>query len=239
MENYSWKVCIIQKIFVNIGDFCLWLSISNCLDTTIHKFVDTLRPKMCQFFPLTLLVISCTKNWGLRTSNKEDGWDDCVCSVNFLQPGNYHIFITYIHKWEILTDTPKLSMYFLVELSTSHVINKWNKLDPNICSSSNYHLFCPALLKLIRPVKRKIFNINDPFGIKLLTRLKLGFSHFPEHKFRRGFKDTLNTPCFCSIEAETTTHYFLHCNFYNSNRATFINDLENISFPFLWLVVAI
>ena len=120
-----------------------------------------------------------------------------------------------------------------------HVINKWNKLDPNICSSSNYHLFCTALLKFIRPVKRKIFNINDPFGIKLLTRLKLGFSHFPEHKFRRGFKDTLNTPCFCSIEAETTTHYFLHCNFYNSNRATFINDLENISFPFLWLVVAI
>ena len=41
-----------------------------------------------------------------------------------------------------------------------------------------------------------------------------------EHKFRQGFKDTLNPLCSCSIEAETTAHYFLCCHFYNPNRAT-------------------
>ena len=29
------------------------------------------------------------------------------------------------------------------------------------------------------------------------------------------------------MEAKTTTHYFLHCHFYDSNRAI-MNDLENI-----------
>ena len=30
------------------------------------------------------------------------------------------------------------------------------------------------------------------------------------------------------MEAKTTTHYFLHCHFYDSNRAIIMNDLENI-----------
>ena len=62
----------------------------------------------------------------------------------------------------------------------------------------------------------------------MLTRLRLGFSHLREHKLAHGFKDTLNPHCSCSIEAETITHYFLRCHFYNSNRASLMNDLENI-----------
>ena len=54
----------------------------------------------------------------------------------------------------------------------------------------------------------------------MLTRLRLSFSHLCEHKFRHGFKDTLNQVCSYSTEAETTTHYFLHCHSYNSNQAT-------------------
>ena len=97
---------------------------------------------------------------GLSTSNKEDGWDNCACSINFYQSCNHHIFITYSHKWEILTETPIFSMYFLVELNTSkilffpHVINEWNKLDLNIRCFSNYHIFRNALLKFIRPVEK-------------------------------------------------------------------------------------
>ena len=47
----------------------------------------------------------------------------------------------------------------------AHVINEWKKLDPDIRGSSNYHIFRNALLKFVRLVERKIFNINDPFGI--------------------------------------------------------------------------
>ena len=39
------------------------------------------------------------------------------CSLKSFQQSNHPIFITYTHKWEILTDTLTLSLYFLVELN--------------------------------------------------------------------------------------------------------------------------
>ena len=66
----------------------------------------------------------------------------------------------------------------------------------------------------------------------MFTRLRLSFSHLHEHKFRQGFKDTLNPLCSCSIEATTTTHYFLRCHFHGSIWATLMNDLEIILIPF-------
>ena len=53
-----------------------------------------------------------------------------------------------------------------------------------------------------------------------------------EHKFRHGFRDILNPLCPCSIEAETTTHYFLRCHFYNANRSALMNELNEIDSSF-------
>ena len=38
-----------------------------------------------------------------------------------------------------------------------------------------------------------MFNIYDPFGIKILTSLRLDFNDLHERKFRHGIKDTLIT----------------------------------------------
>ena len=76
-----------------------------------------------------------------------------------------------------------------------NVINEWNKLDPDILSSTSYNLFRNTLLKFIRPAQRKTFNINDSVGVKLLTRLRLGFSHLRDHKFKHGFRDISNPLC--------------------------------------------
>ena len=113
-----------------------------------------------------------------------------------------------------------------------NVINKWNKLDPDIRSSTSYNLFRNTLLKFIRPAQRKTFNINDSVGVKLLTRLRLGFSHLRDHKFRHGFRDILNPLWPCSIETETTAHYFLRCHFYNANRSALMNELNEIDSSF-------
>ena len=78
------------------------------------------------------------------------------------------------------------SEYFKNSFITN-VINEWNKLDPDIRSSTSYNLSRNMLLKFIRPAQRKNFNINDSVGVQLLTRLRLGFSHLHEHKFRHGF----------------------------------------------------
>ena len=64
-----------------------------------------------------------------------------------------------------------------------HVINEWNTLDPDNASSTLYNLFRNTLLKFVRPAQRKFFNIIDSVEKKILTRLRLGFSHLREQKF--------------------------------------------------------
>ena len=124
------------------------------------------------------------------------------------------------HQREVLVDMLIRLICFLANLNISRtfissVVNERNKLDRGIHSSSSYSLFRKTLLKLIRPVQRKTFNINDSIGVKLLIRLRLGFSYLREHKFRHGFREILNPLCPCSIKAETTTHCFLCYHFCN------------------------
>ena len=80
------------------------------------------------------------------------------------------------------------------------------------------------------------YNINDAIGVKLITRLRLGFSHLREHIFKHNFQDTLNPLCSCSIKVESTSHYFLRFHFFDVLRATLMNDLRNINsdLPTLW-----
>ena len=88
------------------------------------------------------------------------------------------------------------------------VVNDWNTLNSKICNFTSFLSFRNALINFIRPSENKIFNIYDELGITLLRRLRLGFSHLREHIFRHNFEDTLNPLCPCSIEPETTIHFF-------------------------------
>ena len=65
------------------------------------------------------------------------------------------------------------------------VIGEWNKLNREIRKSGTYNTFRKSVLNFIRPSASKVYNINDAIGIKLITRLRLGFSHLCEHKFKQ------------------------------------------------------
>ena len=39
---------------------------------------------------------------------------------------------------------------------------------------------------------------------------------------------TINPLCTCSLDIESTVHYFLHCNYYNSARISLLNDLNSV-----------
>ena len=54
--------------------------------------------------------------------------------------------------------------------------------------------------------------------------LRLGFSHFNEHRFRHDFENCVNPLCSCSLEAEDTLHYLLHCHHFNQQRLDPMND---------------
>ena len=106
-----------------------------------------------------------------------------------------------------------------------YTINEWNKLDPEIRRTDSFVGFRKKVLSFIKPMDNKTFSIYDPFGIKLLNRLRVDFSHLNEHKFRHNFADTL---CSCSLETESTAHFFLRCRHYNDIRITLMNELNDI-----------
>ena len=109
-----------------------------------------------------------------------------------------------------------------------YVIKEWDKLDPNKQSCQSYKRFRKALLNIIRPSENKIFNIHNQVGLKLLTRLRLGLRHLCEHKCQHNFEDNLHLLCSCSIEAKTTLHFFLRCQFFSDIQEILMNDLMDI-----------
>ena len=117
--------------------------------------------------------------------------------------------------------------YFKNSFFPSTVI-EWNKLDLDIRNSVNLISFKSKVLKFIRPSENSIFLCNNPKGIQLLTRLRLGLSHLREHKFKHNFQDTLNPICNCGEDIETSCHYLLHCSLYTNERLALLNIIQDI-----------
>ena len=66
-----------------------------------------------------------------------------------------------------------------------------------IKKSVNIECFKSMLMKFFSLQERYLFSIHDPADVKLLTRLRLKFSHLNENKFRYNFKDTAVAMCDC------------------------------------------
>ena len=149
----------------------------------------------------------------------------------------HHIYSIWFLTWIefVKADKAIIFLQFIQDTIISRIhyfpstISEWNNLDFKIRNSGSLSIFKKNLLNFIRPCANSIFNIHNPYGIKLLTRLRLGLSHLRDHKFRHCFQDTLNPLCDCGNDTETTTHFFLHCPSFHTPRQTLLNNIRNIS----------
>ena len=66
-------------------------------------------------------------------------------------------------------------------------ITEWNKLDSQF-RKATYNACRKHLLKSIRPLSKPIYVINNPPGVQILIRLRLGLSHLNEHRFNHNFE---------------------------------------------------
>ena len=107
-------------------------------------------------------------------------------------------------------------------------LRDWFNLDEFIRSAESISIFKNRLLSLIRPVQSSVFNIFDPKGLKLLTRLRLEFSHLNEHRFRHNFESCVNPLCSCSLTTEDTEHYLLHCHHFTHHRIDLMNSVNSV-----------
>ena len=88
--------------------------------------------------------------------------------------------------------------------------------------------FKKTLIKVIRTKENPVFRVSEFYGIKLLTRLRLNFSHLNEHKFRHNFNDMINPMCNCIAAIETTIHYLLRCRLYSVQRVELLDGVYKL-----------
>ena len=124
----------------------------------------------------------------------------------------------YITRNHINIPPFKTNHIFLKNSFFPSTIIEWNNLDPNL----------DTILKFLRPSPNSVFKCHNPQGIKFLTRLRLGPSHLPEHKFKHSFQDLLNPLCKCGFDVESTSHFLLHCPIYNNERSSVLSTIRNI-----------
>ena len=56
----------------------------------------------------------------------------------------------------------------------------------------------------------------------------LNFSHLNEHKFRHGFRDTVDPMSKSGLETETALHFLLSCRLYSTIRTELLNDISTV-----------
>ena len=109
------------------------------------------------------------------------------------------------------------------------VISEWNKVDVKLCNATSIETFKKGTLKQIRPIANSTFNIFNPKGVRYITRLRLELSHLRYHKFNHNFQDSLNPLCSCNSDVENNIQFFLHCQYFTTQRQTLLNKIRSIS----------
>ena len=103
---------------------------------------------------------------------------------------------------------------------------EWLRLFFAQCSFIN--VFKKNILKFICLGPNKVFNIYNPYGLNLLTRLHLGLSHLRGHKFNHSFSDCLDEICMCGKDIESTNHFLLRCSLLLNERQVLMNKTPDI-----------
>ena len=84
------------------------------------------------------------------------------------------------------------------------------------------------MLSFIQLIHLDIFDLLNPTGLQLLTRLRMGLRYLNEHKFKYKFHDFRNPLYSCNLELETTPHYLPRCHLLQIERRTLLNDFNKI-----------
>ena len=103
-----------------------------------------------------------------------------------------------------------------------YCIREWNELHVSIRTETTFYQFKNELIKCISPPKRSTFKIDDILGIKLITRIRLGFSNLREHKHRHNFP--VSPICSCGTESEATEHFLVRCHRFFQIRSDMLDN---------------
>ena len=84
------------------------------------------------------------------------------------------------------------------------------------------------LLKIGWPTPKPVYNIHNPTGLKLHTRLRLRLRLLNKRKFNHNFRNCLNPFYSCMLQVESSSHCFLHCHYHIDIRKTLFFELQSV-----------
>ena len=107
-------------------------------------------------------------------------------------------------------------------------IKEWNELDYEIRNAETYASFQKMPLNFTRPIRNSTYKIYDPLGIKILTKLRLGFSHLS----KTNLDITLLTHWtrYVLVLYKVSLHlFFAWCQNYTTLHRAHMTDVKNIN----------
>ena len=132
-----------------------------------------------------------------------------------------------MHSNEYVLHAPQVSSSDRYLHTFSHCcFSKWKGLYSAL-KSLEFNQFKSKFLSQIRPPKCNTFGVNDKYGLKLLTCLRVDHSDLRSHRFTKKF-NCLDPTCSCGIENETPEHYFLRCPLFQGPRTVLLNKVSEL-----------
>ena len=178
-------------------------------------------------YQAALIVTNCWKSTSREKIYNELGWE----SLNDRR--HYRRLVLYYKIKRNLTPgylKPYVDQFPLVRTMRFHqsffpyCSFHWENLPQSIKELPTISKFKKALIQTIRPEGKSTFGIRDQYGLSLLTRLRVDFNDLREYRYRRKFN--CSTPiCACTIENETTEHFFIRCPRFDSQRLILLNSI--------------
>ena len=115
-------------------------------------------------------------------------------------------------------------------------IKSWNNIGPELRGATSLSVFKKNILKIVRPEKKSLFNIENLDGIRWIFQLRVGLSPLKNHKKMHNFHDTNDDTCHCTMHAETTKHFLLKCSNFDTHRQELFHVVDpiliaNITYP--------
>ena len=102
---------------------------------------------------------------------------------------------------------------------------EWGNLSKELGNIESTETFKVSILNFVRPRENSVFAVHDINGLKLLTCLRLNFSHWMNINFEIT-NDTINPMRSCGKEPEATLHYLLRCDFYSIYRPELLKKIS-------------
>ena len=107
-------------------------------------------------------------------------------------------------------------------------ISSWNIISTDFPTVPSGSILKKHLLTRIRPIKKSVYGIHDPTGLRYIFQLRTGLSPLNHHKKRHNFVDTPSDICMCNISTEDVSHYLFTCPLYAHFRASLAESVIQI-----------